>query len=151
MVLSYCCIESEAPWPGSGNINLPPLFADEAAGDFRLQPASPCRDAGANAFVSGTTDLDGSPRVVNGLVDMGAYELQEPLAYKQASSPSSRTISFQSSPDRLYTLQWCEDLVAGLWQSVPGQTRIPGSGGLDALSDPKPQDASFYRIVVEEP
>ena len=151
VVLSYCCIESEAPWPGSGNINLPPLFADEAAGDFRLQPASPCRDAGANAFVSGTTDLDGSPRVVNGLVDMGAYERQEPLAYKQASSPSSRTISFQSSPDRLYTLQWCEDLVAGLWQSVPGQTRIPGSGGLDALSDPKPQDASFYRIVVEEP
>lgn len=151
VVLSYCCIESEAPWPGSGNINLPPLFADEAAGDFRLQPASPCRDAGANAFVSGTTDLDGNPRVVNGLVDMGAYELQEPLADKQASSPSSRTISFQSSPDRLYTLQWCEDLVAGLWQSVPGQTRIPGSGGLDALSDPKPQAASFYRIVVEEP
>jgi len=36
---------------------------------------SPCIDRGSNAYVStGAADLDGSLRIVNGWVDMGAYE-----------------------------------------------------------------------------
>jgi hypothetical protein len=59
---------------GEGNIADDPRFVDAAAGDYRLSDGSPCADAGANAFVHGTTDLDGNPRIMNGTVDMGAYE-----------------------------------------------------------------------------
>ncbi|MHC4499232.1 MAG: LamG-like jellyroll fold domain-containing protein, partial [Planctomycetota bacterium] len=45
-------------------------------GDFHLRSGSPCIDAGDNAEVlpSETVDFDGSPRIRNGVVDMGAYE-----------------------------------------------------------------------------
>ena len=77
-------------WQGTGNINADPVFVDPDNGDFRLQPGSPCIDAGDNTAVpkGTTTDLDGNPRFVddtatidtgNGdppLVDMGVYEFQ---------------------------------------------------------------------------
>lgn len=60
-------------WSGTGNINADPLFADA---DLRLSAGSPCIDTGDNSAVPGwvVTDLDGNPRIVNGIVDMGAYE-----------------------------------------------------------------------------
>jgi hypothetical protein len=64
-----------------GNItNSPPLFADQTNGDFRLQPTSPCINAGNNAYVSGATDFDGNPRIIVDTVDMGAYEFQTPTS-----------------------------------------------------------------------
>ncbi len=68
------------PSPGGNNISLDPLFVDNANGDFHLSVGSPCVDAGANALVSGTTDLEGNTRIIDGngdgvpIVDMGAYE-----------------------------------------------------------------------------
>ena len=60
-------------WIGTGNINADPLFADV---DLRLSAGSPCIDAGDNSAVPPgvITDLDGYPRIVNDVVDMGAYE-----------------------------------------------------------------------------
>ena len=50
-----------------------PLFA--AAGDYHLQSSSPCIDAGINlAGMAGSTDFDGRPRIVNGVIDIGAFE-----------------------------------------------------------------------------
>ena len=45
---------------------------------FHLLPGSPCIDAGNNNFVPGDVlwDLGLQPRISNGTVDMGAYELQ---------------------------------------------------------------------------
>jgi parallel beta-helix repeat protein len=55
--------------------NLDPLFVDD--GDYHLQAGSPCIDAGDNAAPSlPTTDKDGNPRIVNNIVDIGAYEQQ---------------------------------------------------------------------------
>jgi hypothetical protein len=53
-----------------------PLFVDAGSGNYRLQSVSPCVDAGSDALVPAgvTTDLDGSARIQNGTVDMGAYE-----------------------------------------------------------------------------
>ncbi|MEZ4933813.1 MAG: hypothetical protein R2788_17040 [Saprospiraceae bacterium] len=52
-----------------------PMFLDTAAGDFRLHPCSPARNAGDNGIVNQLgllTDIGGGPRVLEGTVDMGA-------------------------------------------------------------------------------
>jgi hypothetical protein len=54
------------------------LFVDYAGGDLRLQSNSPCINSGNNAYVVGSTDLDGNPRLVGGTVDIGAYEFRTP-------------------------------------------------------------------------
>ncbi|MCL2104363.1 MAG: C10 family peptidase, partial [Kiritimatiellaeota bacterium] len=74
--LSYSCT---APLPsgtddGGSNISFDPLFVNASAGNFRLQSGSPCIDTGSNAYAVGDYDLDGNPRIINGTVDMGAYE-----------------------------------------------------------------------------
>jgi hypothetical protein len=73
--MNFCCTTS---WPsnGVGNITNAPLFVDQAAGNLRLQSASPCINAGDNSSVFGNTDLDGNPRIVRDTVDIGAYECQ---------------------------------------------------------------------------
>ena len=60
----------------TGLITNPPLFVDPAAGDFRLGEFSPCRDVGTNAdWMTSALDAAGCARIVNGIVDLGAYEL----------------------------------------------------------------------------
>jgi hypothetical protein len=73
-VLNYCCT---MPYSGgTGNITDVPLFVNLAGGDFHLQTNSPCVNVGNNAYVNSATDLDGNPRIFDGTVDMGAYELR---------------------------------------------------------------------------
>lgn len=60
---AYSCT-MPLPAGGTGNFTNPPLFFDLAAGNFRLQSNSPCINAGNNAYVATTTDLDGNPRIM---------------------------------------------------------------------------------------
>jgi hypothetical protein len=66
-------------YTGEGNIDTDPLFMNQAGGNYHLRPNSPCINAGDNSAVpSGvTTDLDSKPRIINGTVDMGAYEYEQ--------------------------------------------------------------------------
>jgi predicted outer membrane repeat protein len=60
---------------GGNNVDLDPLFADQAGGNLRLQPGSPAIDAGWNSAPNlQPLDLDGNARIVGSAVDMGAYE-----------------------------------------------------------------------------
>lgn len=74
---------------GGGNIDDDPLFIDPTGADgdpdndYMLDPdalpnRSPCIDAGDNSVIGHlAVDLVGNPRIVDCLVDMGAYETQE--------------------------------------------------------------------------
>ncbi|MEI7851279.1 MAG: choice-of-anchor Q domain-containing protein [Kiritimatiellales bacterium] len=70
-VVRYTCSFGGVTPGVSGCITNNPLFEDAG---YRLSIGSPCIDAGTNGCVNGSTDLDGSPRIINGRVDMGAYE-----------------------------------------------------------------------------
>jgi hypothetical protein len=76
-ILKYCCT-TPLPTNGVGNITNAPLFVAAPNGNFRLQPNSPCINAGNNGYVTGATDLDGQPRISGNTVDLGAYEYQSP-------------------------------------------------------------------------
>jgi hypothetical protein len=66
---------------GVGNFTNPPLFVDQAAGNLRLEPNSPCINSGLNAYAPAGLDLvDGHPRIVGSTVDVGAYEFQSPAS-----------------------------------------------------------------------
>ncbi len=73
--VSYCCT---TPLPANGwrNLTNNPTFANLAGGDFHLQLSSPCINSGNNDYVTRSVDFAGSPRVVRGTVDIGAYEAQ---------------------------------------------------------------------------
>lgn len=60
-----------------GNISLNPRFVNPFGGKLQLQQDSLAINAGDNsAFNLPATDLAGNPRIVGGVVDMGAYEYQ---------------------------------------------------------------------------
>jgi len=59
---------------GEGNITNDPQLVDLVSGNYRLLPGSPCINAGSNAYVVGELDLDGTARIKQTIVDMGAYE-----------------------------------------------------------------------------
>jgi predicted outer membrane repeat protein len=63
-------------WPGTGNIDEDPLFVQPGTDNVRLSIGSPCVNAGDNDAIPPdiTTDIDGNPRIIGGVVDMGAYE-----------------------------------------------------------------------------
>lgn len=73
----YNCSSAWLGWDRGHVIDTDPLFIDAANGDFRLQSNSPCINAGNNITVSTTNDLDGNPRIIGAVVDIGAYEYQD--------------------------------------------------------------------------
>ncbi|MCA9411336.1 MAG: right-handed parallel beta-helix repeat-containing protein [Candidatus Omnitrophica bacterium] len=93
---SGCLIQGLQTGGSSGNFDLPPLFVDELADDYRLQPHSPCIDRGGDS--GATEDYDGNPRGVDGTsrpgttsqFDIGAFEYQGP--YVQAGDLSGNGI-----------------------------------------------------------
>jgi hypothetical protein len=84
----YNCVDGSysGPWQKTSNIDSNPLFMSPQTGDFRLQAASPCIDAGIDVGLS--ADFAGNaprdePSVVNtgsagnhdrNFIDIGAYE-----------------------------------------------------------------------------
>lgn len=86
--IEFCDIKGSGGL-GVGNIDLDPLFADL---DLRLSCGSPCVDAGTNSATTATTDLDGNPRVANGIIDMGAYETSGATGDPVITCPADLTI-----------------------------------------------------------
>ena len=63
--------------------DVDPMFADIKNGDYALAVDSPCIDAGNNAYSAYDCDLNGGARIVNGTVDIGAYEYGSTPLYEE--------------------------------------------------------------------
>ncbi len=82
---------------GDGMLYTDPQFvapitataAPTTTGDYRLRAGSLAIDAGDNAAITVTTDLDGNPRIYNGVVDMGAYEAHSALVLGKSVTPTT--------------------------------------------------------------
>ncbi len=83
IVTNSCTYPAIAGWAANNTTNDPMFIARGSGyglahvpGDYRLRRGSPCIDAGTNMawITAATLDLDGAPRIRNGVADMGAYE-----------------------------------------------------------------------------
>ncbi|MHC4740459.1 MAG: choice-of-anchor Q domain-containing protein [Planctomycetota bacterium] len=84
--VNFCCIQGwTGDLGGTGNTGADPFLADADGADNvfgteddnpRLLPGSNCLEAGDNSAVPATllSDLDGYPRITDGVVEIGAYE-----------------------------------------------------------------------------
>ena len=145
--MNYCCT---APLPafGVGNFTNAPLFVDRAGGNLRLQPGSPCINAGNNSFASPGSDLDGQSRTIGGTVDVGAYEFQiaAPKLGLGNDASGGLFIRFNGVGGFAYQLQRTTN-VSGPWTSIATNTALVP--GLIEFQDPNPPAArAFYRAIL---
>jgi hypothetical protein len=89
------------PGTGSPNFNqtTAPVFVDRAGGDFHQEPASAGTiDLGtATGVLGGELDLDGQPRTIGPLPDIGADELRHATTTGVACVPTSFTVGTGST------------------------------------------------------
>ncbi len=138
---SYCCTVPDSG--GVGCITNEPLFIDWPGGNFRLQSNSPCINAGNNSYVAGSTDLDGNPRIINGTVDMGAYEF--------GASPPSLKIMISGGNVALSWPLWASNY--SLFESSDFSSDWSNSAASPVMTNgensafvPVTEKAKFYRL-----
>ena len=91
--VTYCDIQGG--YPGTGNIDQLPEFANPGSDNFHLQPTSHCIDSGSNAAAQNidlNEDFDGEDRILNGTVDMGADEFAGWSPWSYDNNPKNGTI-----------------------------------------------------------
>ena len=60
-------------------ISVDPCFNYAATNDYRIQDRSPCINLGSTqGWMTNSLDLAGTPRILDGVVDIGAYETALP-------------------------------------------------------------------------
>ncbi|TFH16214.1 MAG: VCBS repeat-containing protein [Lentisphaerales bacterium] len=105
-----------------------------------------------NAAAGIDEDMDGESNYREFVADTDPWRSASFLEIIAISNMSGSAIYFMSSASRVYSLNWSDDLSAGIWTNITGQTNRAGTGGLDLLSDPDAVSTMrFYRIEVSVP
>ena len=154
--VGHSTIQGSGVWPGPGNRNEDPLFRNASQHDFRLQAGSTCIGTGANfPWLSGTVDLKGDPRVLDGTVDIGVYEyiVDMPprmlgIRHDAMPGPPSTVLFWHSVSNRTYSIEFSTNILRG-WRVLTNRLRStpPSNVYTDEAALP-PQ--GFYRILLED-
>ena len=126
---------------GTTSVPVDPQFVqlagiDWTKWDLRLQASSPAVNTGNNAWIpSGvTTDITGSPRIINGTVDIGAYEREQAptdLALSATSvaenQPAGTVVGDLSTTDPDAGDTFTYSLVSGTGSTDNGSFTISGN------------------------
>lgn len=107
---------------GQGNLfAVWPEFLDTLNRNFRLQACSPAVNAGTNEELEAPfTDLDGNPRILDNLVDMGAYE--RPALIDAGTVAVEPVSCFEGSDGRILWSLTGNAPYDYAWQTSTGQT-----------------------------
>ncbi len=111
-------------------------------------------DMGAYEFSStvANTDGDAAGDYDEYVADTDGADSNDWFRITGMTQASPMSLWFNSSAARQYTLLYCTNLVEGVWDTVPSQIDIMGSGGEEYLTDPSATNpACFYRVQVEIP
>jgi hypothetical protein len=106
------------------DIDLSPQFFNPISGDYHTQSTSPCKAVGNISAPSlPSTDLDGTPRVLNGLVDLGCYEFTTNVVH-----PADTNALFVITPSEFnaYAAAWKNGQT---WTNgpTPGPNPVPAN------------------------
>ncbi|HBA83786.1 MAG TPA: hypothetical protein DCZ95_06810 [Verrucomicrobia bacterium] len=144
----YCCIEGGYPGIGlhrEGNTNANPLLNDRV----HLFPGSPCIDKGTNlAWMAGTRDCDGQPRVFNGRVDIG---VDEAVVEAQGVNPTNAwRLSWEVVPQGVYQLQSAGSISQATWNDEGGAfTANEWNISLEITN--RSEDIQCHRLLWKQP
>jgi len=173
--VTFSCIQDNDPNDGSipfggttnGNIDDNPMFVrdpndggdgwgtgnNDDFGDLHLKTSSPCINTGAPYFFArGQTDIDGQPRIMGRLVDMGADEFLIKMII--VTKPQGKEIWAAGS---IHNIVWESDIYAGdvdvlfsqdggnNWQTI--KTAIPCTG-IDLWQLPSELDSNQCVLSV---
>lgn len=81
-----------------------PYFRNVSAADFRLSACSPAINRGNNTPNPTSFDLEGSPRIVSGAIDLGAYEFNGSYSGVSAGPITVSGSASLASPARLTSI-----------------------------------------------
>lgn len=106
---------------------------------------------GIHCFLGGSHDHDG-----DGMSDIEEYwsntnptNMASVFAITAISNGEPVSVSFKSSTNRLYSLQYRESINSGQWNGVSGQTNVVGTGNILVFTNtPALTNQCFYRLNV---
>ena len=110
-------------------------FVNSSKADYHLTSSSVAVNAGNNGLVTVNVDLDGNARIVNDLVDLGAYEYAIPTVPVELDAPTitstdaaktSITITWDAVPNASkYAVYW--RLASGEWNLGAKSVQLPNT------------------------
>lgn len=151
-------IQDKNDFPANGNLDgtntaNDPLFTDVQSEDFTLLPCSPAINAGSNSEytlmggdLNTDKDLSNNPREFDGIIDMGAYELQT-LAVSQIV-PTFSQISPICTGDSLSLPPLSDNGISGTWSPAPNNTQTTTYSFTPAPGSCTSSDTIYMTVTV---